>query len=50
MVEPTIHVRGGVRIYGIPGVPNNFPSLYSFRGSNLGTCHLGKLLGTLGVP
>ena len=25
MVEPTIHVRGGVRIYGTPRVPNNFP-------------------------
>ena len=30
MVRPTIHVRGGggrVRIYGILGVPINFPSI-----------------------
>ena len=25
MVKPTIHLR--VRIYGTPGVPNNFPNL-----------------------
>ena len=30
MVEPTIHVRGEVRIYSTPEVPNNFP----FMGVN----------------
>ena len=28
MIRPTIRVRGGLRIYGIPGVSNNFPILY----------------------
>ena len=29
MVRPTIHVRGGLRIYGTPRVRNNFPNFYT---------------------
>ena len=31
MVGPTIYVRGGVRIYGTPGVPNNLPKFLTFN-------------------
>ena len=28
IVELTIHVRGGLRIYGTPKIPNNFPFFF----------------------
>ena len=34
MVGPTIHVRGGVHIYGTLEVPNNFPYIGSYKLQN----------------